>query len=193
MATPRHLIWRQRCIRRPFWRPHTRVSRCRILLDIRCGCAHQRSLASRMPNGLRRSRSRTRALERITAIKASTGSAESETANPPVCRSATMPARSPAHSPRKVAMTRSHIVIVGAGFGGLSAATHLAGADVDVTVIDRRNYHLFQPLLYQVATAGPSPAPRAPPPPPLPPPAAHVRALFGEVATRAHPRQPPLV
>src|SRR5271169_6128663 len=55
-------------------------------------------------------------------------------------------------------MTRSHIVIVGAGFGGLSAATRLAGADVDVTVIDRRNYHLFQPLLYQVATAGLSPA-----------------------------------
>ena len=55
-------------------------------------------------------------------------------------------------------MTRPHIVIVGAGFGGLSAATRLVGADVDVTVIDRRNYHLFQPLLYQVATAGFSPA-----------------------------------
>jgi NADH:quinone reductase (non-electrogenic) len=55
-------------------------------------------------------------------------------------------------------MTRPHIVIVGASFGGLSAATRLAGADVDVTVIDRRNYHLFQPLLYQVATAGFSPA-----------------------------------
>ena len=49
---------------------------------------------------------------------------------------------------------RPHIVIVGAGFGGLSAALALAGAAVDVTVIDRRNYHLFQPLLYQVATAG---------------------------------------
>jgi NADH:ubiquinone reductase (H+-translocating) len=55
-------------------------------------------------------------------------------------------------------MTRSHIVIVGAGFGGLNAATRLMGADVDVTVIDRRNYRLFQPLLYQVATAGLSPA-----------------------------------
>jgi NADH dehydrogenase FAD-containing subunit len=50
------------------------------------------------------------------------------------------------------------IVIVGAGFGGLSAAHALAGADADVFVIDRRNYHLFQPLLYQVATAGLSPA-----------------------------------
>jgi NADH dehydrogenase len=55
-------------------------------------------------------------------------------------------------------MARPHIVIVGAGFGGLSAANALSGADVDVTVIDRRNYHLFQPLLYQVATAGLSPA-----------------------------------
>jgi NADH:ubiquinone reductase (H+-translocating) len=55
-------------------------------------------------------------------------------------------------------MARPHIVIVGAGFGGLSAAVGLAGADADVTVIDRRNYHLFQPLLYQVATAGLSPA-----------------------------------
>ena len=55
-------------------------------------------------------------------------------------------------------MARPHIVIVGAGFGGLSAAQALAGADADVTVIDRRNYHLFQPLLYQVATAGLSPA-----------------------------------
>ena len=53
---------------------------------------------------------------------------------------------------------RPRVVIVGAGFGGLSAAKALARAPVDVTVIDRRNYHLFQPLLYQVATAGLSPA-----------------------------------
>jgi NADH dehydrogenase len=52
---------------------------------------------------------------------------------------------------------RPHVVIVGAGFGGLSAAKALANAAVDVTVIDRHNYHLFQPLLYQVATAGLSP------------------------------------
>ena len=50
------------------------------------------------------------------------------------------------------------VVIVGAGFGGLEAAKRLASAQVDVTLIDRRNYHLFQPLLYQVAAAGLSPA-----------------------------------
>ncbi len=49
-------------------------------------------------------------------------------------------------------------MIVGAGFGGLAAARGLARAPVDVTVIDRHNYHLFQPLLYQVATAALSPA-----------------------------------
>ena len=53
---------------------------------------------------------------------------------------------------------RPRVVIVGAGFGGLSAAKALGGSDFDVTVIDRHNYHLFQPLLYQVATAGLSPA-----------------------------------
>ncbi len=46
------------------------------------------------------------------------------------------------------------IVILGAGFGGLFAAKRLADVDADVTVVDRHNYHLFQPLLYQVATAG---------------------------------------
>src|SRR5438034_13784 len=50
------------------------------------------------------------------------------------------------------------VVIVGAGFGGLEAAKKLACKDVRVTVIDRTNYHLFQPLLYQVATAALSPA-----------------------------------
>jgi NADH dehydrogenase len=48
-------------------------------------------------------------------------------------------------------------VIVGGGFGGLNAARALAGADVSVTLLDRHNYHLFQPLLYQVATASLSP------------------------------------
>lgn len=46
-----------------------------------------------------------------------------------------------------------HVVIVGAGFGGLEAARNLAGAPVRITLIDQRNHHLFQPLLYQVATA----------------------------------------
>jgi NADH dehydrogenase len=45
------------------------------------------------------------------------------------------------------------VVIVGAGFGGLEATFRLAGAPVNITLIDRRNHHLFQPLLYQVATA----------------------------------------
>jgi len=49
------------------------------------------------------------------------------------------------------------VVVVGAGFGGLAAARSLAGAPVRVTVVDRRNHHLFQPLLYQVATAALSP------------------------------------
>ncbi|OGO15734.1 MAG: pyridine nucleotide-disulfide oxidoreductase [Chloroflexi bacterium RBG_13_68_17] len=49
---------------------------------------------------------------------------------------------------------RPRVVIVGAGFGGLRAARALRAAPVDVVLIDRRNYHLFQPLLYQVATAG---------------------------------------
>lgn len=60
------------------------------------------------------------------------------------------------------AAVRSHppprVVIVGAGFAGLSAARALAGAPVEITLIDRRNFHLFQPLLYQVATAGLTPS-----------------------------------
>jgi NADH:ubiquinone reductase (H+-translocating) len=50
-------------------------------------------------------------------------------------------------------MDLHHVVIVGAGFGGLAAAQELAGAAVRITIIDQRNHHLFQPLLYQVATA----------------------------------------
>src|SRR5712692_8955919 len=50
-----------------------------------------------------------------------------------------------------------HVIILGGGFGGLFAARALRGADVRVTLIDRHNYHLFQPLLYQVATASLSP------------------------------------
>jgi NADH dehydrogenase len=53
--------------------------------------------------------------------------------------------------------TIPRVVIVGAGFGGLNAARALAKASVKITVIDRKNYHTFQPLLYQVATAGLSP------------------------------------
>src|SRR4051812_22999689 len=49
---------------------------------------------------------------------------------------------------------RPRIVIVGCGFGGLEAARALGKAGVDITLVDRTNHHLFQPLLYQVATAG---------------------------------------
>jgi NADH:ubiquinone reductase (H+-translocating) len=47
---------------------------------------------------------------------------------------------------------RHRVVVVGAGFGGLFAARRLGHMPVDVTLVDRRNHHLFQPLLYQVAT-----------------------------------------
>ncbi len=53
---------------------------------------------------------------------------------------------------------RHRVVIVGAGFGGLSVVKSLRGADVDITLIDQRNHHLFQPLLYQVATASLAPS-----------------------------------
>jgi NADH dehydrogenase len=61
----------------------------------------------------------------------------------------------PIHAATEAA--RPRVVIIGGGFGGLSAARALAWAPVDVTLIDRHNYHLFQPLLYQVATAGLAP------------------------------------
>src|SRR5271169_1102140 len=52
---------------------------------------------------------------------------------------------------------RHRVVILGGGFGGLYAALSLKHTDADVTLIDRRNFHLFQPLLYQVATGALSP------------------------------------
>ena len=59
---------------------------------------------------------------------------------------------------RTAASFRPRAVIAGAGFGGLEAAKALAGKPIDVTLIDKHNYHLFQPLLYQVATAALTPA-----------------------------------
>jgi NADH:ubiquinone reductase (H+-translocating) len=53
---------------------------------------------------------------------------------------------------------RHKVVVIGGGFGGLMAAKHLAGAAVELTLVDRRNFHLFQPLTYQVATGALSPA-----------------------------------
>ncbi|MEO0336804.1 MAG: FAD-dependent oxidoreductase, partial [Pseudomonadota bacterium] len=55
-------------------------------------------------------------------------------------------------------MDKRRVVILGGGFAGLEAAKALRSTDAEVVLIDRRNYHLFQPLLYQVATAGLSPA-----------------------------------
>src|SRR5678810_922759 len=60
-------------------------------------------------------------------------------------------------------MTRPRVLIIGCGFGGIEAVRALSKADVEIILVDRTNHHLFQPLLYQVATAGLSaPAIRAP-------------------------------
>ncbi|HVU31051.1 MAG TPA: NAD(P)/FAD-dependent oxidoreductase [Sphingomicrobium sp.] len=83
---------------------------------------------------------------------------------------------------------RPHVVIVGAGFGGLSAAKRLADKEVDVTIVDRRNHHLFQPLLYQVATAALSPADIAGPIRAIFSRALNVRVLLDEV-TGVRPRE----
>ena len=73
------------------------------------------------------------------------------------------------------------VVIVGAGFGGLAAAKRLANRRVEVTLVDRRNHHLFQPLLYQVATAGLSPADIAAPIRAILSGARNIRVLLDEV------------
>ena len=78
-------------------------------------------------------------------------------------------------------LQRPRVVIVGAGFGGLCAARGLASTPVDVTLIDRRNFHLFQPLLYQVATAGLNPSDVAWPVRSILRRQANVRVLLGEV------------
>src|SRR5258708_26315992 len=61
-------------------------------------------------------------------------------------------------NPTQPVAMRPRVVIIGGGFGGLNVARALGNAPVQVTVIDRSNHHLFQPLLYQVATAALSPA-----------------------------------
>ena len=63
-----------------------------------------------------------------------------------------------AHSNSAAGAGRPRVVVIGGGFGGINAAEHLAKLPVDVTIVDRRNYHVFQPLLYQVALAVLSPA-----------------------------------
>ncbi|AWN37164.1 NAD(P)/FAD-dependent oxidoreductase [Methylobacterium radiodurans] len=77
--------------------------------------------------------------------------------------------------------TEPHVVIVGAGFGGLAAAKALAGSSVQVTIIDSNNYHLFVPLLYQVATAALSPADIAEPIRHILAPYPNIRVVMGRV------------
>jgi putative oxidoreductase len=78
--------------------------------------------------------------------------------------------------------TLPRVVIVGAGFGGLSCAWALRSANASVTLIDRANHHLFQPLLYQVATAGLSPSDIAAPVRPLFRASMNTRVLLGAVS-----------
>ena len=78
------------------------------------------------------------------------------------------------------AQRRPHVVIIGGGFGGLSAAKALRKADAQVTLLDRRNHHVFQPLLYQVATATLSPGDIAAPIRWILRRARNVRVLLGE-------------
>lgn len=79
-------------------------------------------------------------------------------------------------------MADPHVVVVGGGFGGLSAARALAGRPVRVTLLDRRNHHLFQPLLYQVATAALNPSDIAAPLRSVLRRAGNVTVLLAEVA-----------
>src|SRR5207253_2716415 len=70
----------------------------------------------------------------------------------PTCRCRSTAAATAPSGDRRAAMPQEHrVVVVGGGFGGLNVTRSLANADVDVTVVDRTNHHLFQPLLYQVA------------------------------------------
>lgn len=78
-------------------------------------------------------------------------------------------------------VTRPRVVVIGAGFAGLNAAKALAGAPLDVTVVDRKNHHTFQPLLYQVALAVLSPAEIASPVRTVLRRAANTEVLLGEV------------
>lgn len=82
---------------------------------------------------------------------------------------------------RKETPSRARVVIVGAGFGGLACADRLADAPLDVTLVDKRNHHLFQPLLYQVATTALAPGDIASPVRELFRERERVRVVLGEV------------
>src|SRR5208283_2254913 len=77
---------------------------------------------------------------------------------------------------------KQRVLILGGGFGGLHAARALKRVPVDVTLLDRRNFYLFQPLLYQVATGSLSPGEIAAPLRGIPSRQKNVRVLLGEAA-----------
>src|SRR5271167_3625645 len=83
--------------------------------------------------------------------------------------------------PSRVQSGTPHVVIIGGGFGGIAAAKALRHCEADVTIIDRRNHHIFQPLLYQVATAVLAPADVAAPIRQLSARQKNVSVLLGEV------------
>jgi len=89
-------------------------------------------------------------------------------------------------TPAKPLRRRARVVILGAGFAGLSVARELAGQQVDVVIIDRQNHHVFQPLLYQVATAELSPGDIAWPVRTVLRNAENVRVVMGEVESVDH-------
>jgi len=103
----------------------------------------------------------------------------------PDIASSRAPARSIDRTPAAVGDAR-HVVIVGAGFGGLACAQALANSRVRVTVVDRRNHHLFQPLLYQVATAALSAADIASPVRSILSRATNIDVVMGEVCAVDH-------
>jgi NADH dehydrogenase len=84
---------------------------------------------------------------------------------------------------------KHRILILGGGFGGLYAAKALRHADADVTLLDRRNFHLFQPLLYQVATGSLSPGEIAAPLRGVLQHQRNTRVLMGEAADRGHSKR----
>lgn len=93
-----------------------------------------------------------------------------------------MPARAGRDRARRRSQPRCRVVVVGAGFGGLNAALRLAGKPgIDLTVIDAHNHHLFQPFLYQVATAALSPSDIASPIRGIIPVASHAKVLMETV------------